>query len=504
MNRRASRGRRRDEHDLRAVIDIGSNTVRLVIYTGAQRAPEVAWNEKVAARLGRDLSASGKIPEPAAKEALAALARYALIIEDLKITDVQTVATAAARDATNGAEFLAQVEQLGLHPRLLSGEEEACSSAMGAIGAFPDAEGVVADLGGGSLELISVAKGECHHGESLPFGTLRIPAMRRKGRFKKAVHKQLEGVGWASAHPGPLYMIGGTWRAFAAFAMHELDYPLTDPHGFELDPEEADRLARKLVRSKPEKLVGIRKISPMRASYLPDAAALLRPLLSDLEPDSLIFSSWGLREGLLYSRLDPLEQERDPLMSAVNAFAGPRGAPITDAARLAAWSVSIANGDGSRNERLRLAAAQLAVALHRVEPNLRINHATEWALDKRWVALDARGRAMIAAALFGSLGRTEIPQAFRRLASDDDLREGVTWGLGYRLGHRLGAASHVSMLTSALKRKKKSLVLRLDESRKALAHYPVTRDLEVLAEWLDLAPSIKIGEYQFEEEEALI
>ena len=159
MNKsRSAKWQRRLIQPPRAVIDIGSNTVRMVIYEGTARAPEVVWNEKVSARLGRDLADSGAIPEEAAEEALAALARYALILHDLGVEDVQTVATAAARDATNGNEFLARVAALGLEPRLLSGEEEATASAMGALGAFPGARGVVADLGGGSLDALAARR----------------------------------------------------------------------------------------------------------------------------------------------------------------------------------------------------------------------------------------------------------------------------------------------------------------------------------------------------------
>jgi len=496
---RSAKWQRRLIQPPRAVIDIGSNTVRMVIYEGTGRAPEVVWNEKVAARLGRDLSDTGRIPEEAADEALAALARYALILGDLGIEDVQTVATAAARDAENGAEFLGRVADLGLAPRLLSGEEEACASAMGALGAFPGARGVVADLGGGSLELVSVADNKCHEAASLRLGTLRLPALREAGAkaFEAAVHDQLASVGWASAHPGPMYMIGGTWRALAAYAMRSSDYPLTDPHGFTLLPDDARRLAEELVGARPEDLMEISGITPMRAHYLPDAAALLRPLLDEIGPDKLVFSSWGIREGLLYSRLEPAQMQADPLLAGVTAYAAPRDASITEATLLVAWTIDLADGDGRVNERLRLAAAQLSGALQRVEPNLRVGHAVEWSLGKRWIDLDARGRAMICAALFGSMGRTELPAKLRELASDDDLREGMTWGLGFRLARRLGGGSKVSLTTSALRRKKKSLVLRLDESRAALANYPATLDFEILAEWLDLKPKIKIGRFDF-------
>jgi len=212
-----------------------------------------------------------------------------------------------------------------------------------------------------------------------------------------------------------------------------------------------------------------------------------------------VFSSWGLREGLLYSRLEPGQMQADPLLAGVTAYAAPRDASITEATLLAAWTVDLADGDGTLNERLRLAAAQLSCALQRVEPNLRDSHAIEWSLGKRWIDLDARGRAMICAALFGSMGRTELPERLRVLASDDDLREGVTWGLGFRLARRLGGGSRMSLTTSALKRKKKSLVLRLDESRAAPAIYPATRDFEIPAEWLNLKPKIKIGSFAVSE-----
>ena len=485
---------RRLIHPPRAVIDIGSNTVRLVIYEGTGRAPETAWNEKVAARLGRDISDTGMIPEEASKEALAALARYKIIIDDRKIEDVQTVATAAARDAANGGEFLAQVAKLGLEPRLLSGEEEACASAFGAIGAFPGAQGIVADLGGGSLELVSIGEGDCRDAVSLPFGTLRLPAFRAaEGSFEETVRDHLSDVGWAHTHTGPLYMIGGTWRALAHYAMNQADYPLSDPHGFILSVADAQSLASELTRASPEELECISGISSMRASYLPDAAALLLPLLEELEPDHLVFSSWGIREGLLYSRLSDLQRSLDPLLSGVHAFAEPRDAPVIDATRVAGWTSALASGSGRRNERLRLAAAQLAAALQRVEPNLRVNHATEWALDKRWVDCSASDRAMICAALFGSLGRTDLPARLRKLADDDALREGQTWGLGFRLARRLGAGSRAPLGHSRLTLTDDALVLQVDESRAALATWPVTRDLDILADWLDRKAQIRIG-----------
>jgi exopolyphosphatase/guanosine-5'-triphosphate,3'-diphosphate pyrophosphatase len=496
-----TRREKRIVHLPRAVIDIGSNTVRMVIYEGSPRAPRTVWNEKVAAKLGRDLSTTGLIPEEARDEALVALARYKRILDDLGVTDVQTVATAAARDAENGADFLAAVAELGLDPRLLSGEEEARISATGAIGAFPGANGVVADLGGGSLELVSIRDGECHQASSLPLGTLRLPALDRsdKKKFAKRVRTQLDKVGWAAAHPGPLYMVGGTWRAFAAYAMMRRDYPLSDPHGFRLAVEEADRLAQRLVSADPETLAQCPGISQMRAEYLPDAAALLRPLLDALEPDELVFSSWGIREGLLFDRLDPVQRAKDPLIAGVSEFATMLGAAITDALLVAGWSVELAANGGAKghadanDERLRLAAAQLSDALQRVEPNLRLSHASAWSLDKRWIDCKPSERAKICAALYASLGRTDYPERLLALADKQALRDAVTWGLGFRLARRLGGGSRPALSASRLQCKKQKLVLRIDPSRAQLAHYPITRDLENLASWLGVEAKLKIA-----------
>lgn len=485
----------RDADERRAVIDIGSNTVRLVIYGGPPRAPEVLWNEKVSARLGRDLARSGAIPRDAIQEALAALARYALIVRSLNIAHVETVATAAPRDAVNGGEFIAQVSELGLDVQILSGEAEACASAYGAIGAFPGAEGIVADLGGGSLELVAVTDGACGSGASFPLGTLRLPALRAGGRFERNVTKMLQSGerAWSNGRVGPLYMIGGTWRAFATYAMRCVDHPLTDPHGFVLAADHADVLAREVVRSKPAQLAQFRGISAMRAEKLPDASALLRALIAELAPEALVFSSWGLREGLHFQRLDERERARDPLLAGVEAFAAGRAASLADAKSLADWTATIAREAGLRTETLRLAAGQLAMALHRVEPNLRAAHALEWALDKRWVGIDFSGRAMLGAALRASLGLTDPHDRLLPLASEGELREATAWGLAFRLAQRLGAGSGNALSAARLISDESRLELHVAGHHAALVSAVVTKDLGVLANWLGLSPRLLVA-----------
>lgn len=480
----------------RAVIDIGSNTVRLVIYSGPRRAPFVWLNEKITARLGRELSQTGRIPDRAIEVALSGLARFAAILEDIGVADVQVVATAAVREADNGPDFVAAVRALGLDVRVLSGEEEAFFSARGVIGAFPGARGVVADLGGGSLELVAIAEGRCADGVSLPLGTLRLPALRARGEaaLDSAVAAELDRAGWAMEHPGPLYMVGGTWRALARFAMHSTDHPLTDPQALHLPREEAERLARQVAQMPPGAFGGISGIPASRGGGLPDAAAMLRTVLRRLEPEGLVFSSWGLREGLLYNQLDPLMQETDPLLAAVAHFIEPQGIIATQATRIAAWTSAAAGHHGSGNERLRLAATMMAMAAARIEPNMRMDHGVDWALHKRWLGLDHRGRAMIAAALRAACGKPEPTQPLRLLASESDLREAAAWGLAIRLCRRLGAGSRLSLLTSTLRREEDRLALWIHPSRAQLLSQGVHNSLRQLTDWLGLGARIDTGE----------
>ena len=480
----------------RAVIDIGSNTVRLVVYSGPQRAPNVWLNEKVVAKLGRDLADTGRIPEKAADMALVALRRYGALLSGLGVRQVEVVATAAVRDAENGREFLDRVRQLGLEPRLLSGEEEARASASGVISAFPGAHGVVADLGGGSLELISVEGEQSHQGVSLPLGTLRLGALRKRGsgEFKRTVHAALAAEGWASAHPGPLYMVGGTWRAFAQYAMLRLGYPLHDPHGLEMPVEQADHLAGKVMRADPAKLKEEAGLATMRAASLPDAAALLRCMLAELQPTALVFSSWGLREGLLHQKLTPLARRQDPLLAGVSHFAAPRGGSISRAATIAGWTAGVARGEGATSERLRLSAIMLALAAAGLEPNIRTRHALDWALHKRWIGLDMAGRAQIAAALVGACDKPALPSELLSLADEPLLREALGWGLAIRLCRRLGGGSRLSLAGSALADEGGKLVLWCDPSQADLIADTVRADLSALAGWLGKDAEIRVGE----------
>lgn len=483
----------------RAIIDIGSNTVRLVVYGGTMRAPTVLLNEKVTAKLGREIAATGRLADEAMALALRGLKRFALLLADLGIKDVETVATAAVRDAANGPEFVAQLRRIGLEPRVISGEEEALLSAHGVIGAFPDARGIVADLGGGSLELVRVADGIADSASTLPIGTLRLPDHHKGGRIEmaKSLDKAIRKGGWdlsgntAQAN-GALYLVGGTWRAMAVYTLASRTYPLSDPHGFELDAAAALDLAVSLAESGIDAIKWRDRISSMRAEKLPDAAALLQALLVRLNPDRVVFSSWGLREGLLYDRLPAHSRAQDPLLAGVAVFSSNRGSPPTLATRMAAWTLDAAPAREHGSERLRLAATMLALAAMQIEPNIRLPQAINWALHKRWIGIDGKGRAMLAAAIAANGNQLSLPADVRSLASPEALEEAVRWGLALRLARRLGGQSRRSLEASKLGIVDGALVLTLAESHAALFGQPTEKDMKLLAGRLGLTWRVEV------------
>jgi len=481
----------------RAIIDIGSNTVRLVVYGGSMRAPNVLLNEKVTARLGRDIGKNGTLADEAIALAIRALERFVLLLNDLEVANVDIVATAAVREASNGPDFIAKLDAIGLKPRILSGEEEAIISARGVAGAFPGAKGIVADLGGGSLELVNLRKNTLSDPVSLPLGALRLPDYREKAEgsnqsMQEALQKALSKGAGKRKTGAKLYLVGGTWRAMSVFAMQSGGHPLSDPHGFELSAKEARSLAQTLADESPDGLRERQRISSMRAEKLPDAAILLQAMLNVLEPSQIVFSSWGLREGLLFDGLALEEQAQDPLIAGVSTFASQRGASPMLAARIASWTLDAAPAHEYGSERLRLAATMLALASMQIEPNIRLPQAINWALEKRWIATNGFERAMMAAAIAANGNQLELDERVHTLACEEALDEAINWGLATRLARRLGALSRRSLDMSRLVAEKGALVLRLAPSHAALYSGPVEKDMKLLAGRLGVTPRVDV------------
>ena len=284
-----------------AIIDIGSNSVRLVVYAGPPRIPTAIFNEKVLAGLGS--GRQGSLPEEAREKALAALRRFKLLIDHMKVTQTHVVATAAIRDAEDSAKFVREVGRIGLECEVLSAEDEAHLAAEGVLSGIPEAKGVVGDLGGGSLELVEVGDAADLPGISLPLGVLRIePNSNGERSVRKQLKGALKGSGLRDRARGrPFYMVGGSWRALARIDMLATDFPLPITHQYRMKVGRAREL-RKVVKALDPRLATA--AAPPRLLTSPAAAMLLDVLIDELHPSELVVSTYGIREGLLYSLLN--------------------------------------------------------------------------------------------------------------------------------------------------------------------------------------------------------
>jgi len=266
----------------------------------------------VLAGLGSGLDRSGRLSEDARDKALGALERFRLLLGHMKVKRTHVVATAAIRDAEDGPEFVREIESIGLPCTVLSAEEEARLAGEGVLSGIPDADGIVGDLGGGSLELVSVADGRAQNGISTPLGVLRLEAdasgEREARKTLKAALKKSPLRDLAKGRT--FYMVGGSWRALARIDMLATDFPLPITHQYRMKPARAKEL-RKLVRGPDERLAGA---ASARLATSPVAGMLLELLVDELEPSQLVVSTYGIREGLLYSKLEPRLRQIDPLI----------------------------------------------------------------------------------------------------------------------------------------------------------------------------------------------
>ena len=478
-------------HPRTGIIDIGSNSVRLVVYQGPARVPATLFNEKVLAGLGRDLAASGAIDAGAMRRAIAALARFAAIARAMGVDAPRTVATAAVRDATNGGELLTAAARLGLSVELLSGEEEASAAGLGVVSGFPDADGIVGDLGGGSLELVRVKGGQVGDRVSLPLGVLRIAGMRDgAGKLTRHVERLVARAGWQGRGAGlPLFLVGGSWRGLARLDMSSTGYPLPIVHGYCMNADTVEHLSRTSAALGKARLREVPGLSSGRAATLPDAAALLRIVLRALGSTTTITSAFGLREGLLFGGLDAATRAQDPLIVATREEGRLLGRFPEHGDLLDRWIAPLFAAELPALARIRHTACLLADVGWHANPEFRAERGVEIALHGDWVAIDAAERAMLAQALFAALGGGTAPAPMlARLTDDGQLRGATGWGLAIRLGQRLSGGIAGPLERSRLSDDGAALALHLAGDDRVLYGETVERRHHALANAMGRKP----------------
>ncbi len=447
-----------------AIIDIGSNSVRLVVYDGPRRIPFILFNEKVMAGLGASLGRTGRIEPEAMGRGLRAIGRFAHLCREMEVEELRCVATAAVRDAANGAEFIARTEAMGLTVELLSGSQEAVAAAHGVLSGIPGADGIVGDLGGGSLELARVRDGRVHQTISLPLGVLRLPQIRAKGAavLERMVHKMLAKAGWTPEPGLPFYLVGGSWRALARFDMQLTNFPLPVVHQYEMPASRAEQLTRIVSHVGRARLKGIPAMTGSRVPTLPDAAALLSVMVRQLASSSLVVSAYGLREGLLYEDLPADVRRADPLLVAAEAEGEAQARFRGHGDMIERWIAPLFQDEDHGWRRIRRAACLLADVGWRANPDFRAERGVEIALHGNWVGINAAERAVLAQALHSNFGGGLTPPAgLEQLATPDILRRGALWGLAIRLGQRLSGGVEGPLAASRLELDGDMLRLRL-------------------------------------------
>jgi exopolyphosphatase/guanosine-5'-triphosphate,3'-diphosphate pyrophosphatase len=481
------------------IVDIGSNSIRLVVYDGLRRSPFPLFNEKVLCGLGRDLEASGRLDREAAERALDELARFAALCRALGIQRPQVIATAAVRDAADGSDFVAAVRRrCGLVATVLSGAEEARLSALGVVSAFPAARGIMGDLGGGSLELVAVGEGTQGEHATLPLGVLRLAAMargRRRG-LPALIDRHLAALPWlADRDGGDLYAVGGSWRSFARAHMDTVSYPVHVIHHYAVPRVEALAFARWLVTASRQRVAGLPSVPHRRRDVLPLAALVMQRILERANPARVVFSAYGVREGCLLDRLSGDARAEDPLIAGTREIADIEGRFGPGAAAIDDWLTPLFASDCTAEGRLRRAACLLSDVGWHEHPDYRAEHAFFRILRLPIVGIDHPGRAFIAFAVASRYGRvldSPFTASVAGLLPTAALERARRLGLAMRLAYTLSAGSPEILRRAALTRDGQRLTLAVANTDAALAGDVVRRRFDVLAQAMGLAAAIEI------------
>jgi len=426
-----------------AVVDIGSNSVRLVIFDGARRAPALICNEKALCGLGRDMTKDGALEESAIDYALETLRRFQSLLDAHGNPPTNVIATAAVREAKNGVEFVGRVRDLGFDVKVIDGSEEARFAALGVVSYEPGATGLVGDMGGGSLELSALDNAKLGDTTSLSIGPLRM--MQKTGgdivEAERLIHTDLDRVSWLKKGKfNTLYSVGGAWRAVARIHMRIRSHPLSILHHYELSAVQAIEICDLIAHQSRRSLENIPGIPRRRIDTLPYASLVLKTILQRIRAQKMVVSAGGVREGLLFDALSKKQQQEDPLLAGCNYIASRNSPDPLCGAATAAMIDSLYTEESQSEERLRRATCALIDIAAYFHPNLRAIHAFDSALRTPFYGITHTERIWMALALYarheGSGAGAPDEQAVGLLSWEEQQRA-IRLGLAMRFSAAL-------------------------------------------------------------------
>ena len=436
-----------------AVIDIGSNSVRLVVYESMTRSLVTLFNEKTLCGLGREVQTTGLLAPDAVAKALTSLRRFRALCRVMKVGRVYAIATAACRDATNGPDFITKAERIcGVKIEILSGPREAKLSALGVISGIHKPDGIVGDLGGGSLELIDVQGNRVRSGVTRPLGSLALQDLSDKSlkRAERIVRNDLSEVTQLKAGRGrTFYAVGGTWRALARIHIVQSGYPLRVMHGYSIPAPDALDFARRLRRlAAANMLADIEIVADARRPLLTYAALVLEYIIRVAKPKTIVFSTFGVREGLLYSMLPQAERSEDGLICAAQTLNELLSRSARHAEELIDWTDRLVRvvklRETEEDRRLRHAACLLSDVGWRVHPDHRGEETLSLITNGNFGAVTHQGRVFVALSVFyryaGLSEQNEPPAIIRELLPPSMVERARVLGAAFRVAHLVSAA----------------------------------------------------------------
>jgi exopolyphosphatase/guanosine-5'-triphosphate,3'-diphosphate pyrophosphatase len=436
-----------------AVIDIGSNSVRLVVYEQMSRSLVSIFNEKTLCGLGREVQSTGLLAPDAVAKALTSLKRFRALCKVQKVGRVHAIATAACRDATNGPDFIAKAERIcGVKIEILSGPREAKLSALGVVSGIHKPDGIVGDLGGGSLELIDVRGNSVRSGVTLPLGTLALQDLSHKSlkRAERITRNELSDISQLKAGRGrAFYAVGGTWRALARIHIIQSGYPLGVMHGYSIPASDALDFTLRLRRlATANMLANIEAVADARRPLLTYAALVLEYIIRVARPKTIVFSTFGVREGLLYSMLPDAERAMDGFLCGAQTLNELLSRSARHAQELIGWTDRLVRVVGLResdeDRRLRHAACLLSDIGWRVHPDHRGEQTLSLITNGNFGSISHQGRVFVALSVFfryaGLSEENQPPVAMQDLVTPTQLERARVLGAAFRVAHLISAA----------------------------------------------------------------
>ncbi len=481
------------------VIDVGSNSVRMVVFDGAARSPAYFYNEKIMCALGAGLTETGRLNPTGRERALSAIARFSKLGEGMGILPLVTVATAAVREAEDGPEFCAEVEaKTGVKIQVIDGQEEARLSAQGVLLGWPGSYGLVCDIGGSSMELANLSEGEVGRRVTSPLGPLKLREIKGKKNRSAFIKTTMKDLHDDMKNPSGmrLFLVGGSWRAIARIDMERRGYPLTVLHEYRMTARRISRTAKYIAQSDLEELRKRCGISEARMALVPQAAMVLNELMRRFKPKDVAVSSYGIREGMLYEQMPDELRQRDPLIEAAR-FAEHKDARLPGfGKKLYDFVMPLFPRVGWQRKRIIRAACLLHDVSWRAHPDYRAEVTFDNATRANLGGLKHSERVMLGLALLtrytSKTSNTPFENLFT-LMSPEQRREAVILGTAMRFGAMLWLNGDEPPGKLKWKPKSRSLTLHLAKAAKPLFGEVAEARFRALGAALDCETQVKFS-----------